>query len=233
MLTREQVEQALPPNLKNSATQQLTDKINNIVSDPLIAEQIRENFISYTSVLKDGRFKMEDYLQAVAYVSYKLMGMSNQDAYIRTFPQRYQQLLAKGTPSKDIAAYVSAYNRGKLVNLILEQTLVPTWVLNQAVYQKAINVQAELMLTANSEKVRSDAADSLLNHLKRPETKSVNLNLGVQESSGLTELKGMLTQLAEKQREAISSGVPTNLIAAQPIIEAEYVELDTDQTGTR
>jgi hypothetical protein len=233
MLTREQVEQALPPNLKNAATQQLTDRVNNIVSDPLIAEQIRENFISYTTVLKDGRFKTDDYLSAVTYVSFKLMGLSNQDAYMRTFPNRYQQLLAKGTSSKDIAAYVSAYNKGKLVNLILDQTLVPVWVLNQDVYQKAINVQADLMLNANSEKVRSDAADSLLNHLKRPEVKAVNLNLGVQENSGLTELKDLLTQLAEKQRQAISNGTPTRLIAAQPIIEGEYTAVDSDQTGAR
>lgn len=233
MLTRDQVEQALPPNLKSAATQQLTDRINNITSDPVIAEHIRDNFVSYTQVLKDGRFKTEDYLHAVTYVSYKVMGMSNQDAYMRTFPQRYQALVAKGTSSKDIAAYVSAYNKGKLVNLILEQTLVPTWILNQETYQKAINTQAELMLTATSEKVRCDAADSILNHLKRPEVKSVNLNLGVHESSGLTELKGMLTQLAESQREAIANGVPTKLIAAQPIVDGDYVEVDTDKTGTR
>lgn len=225
------MEQALPPSLKTAATQQLTDRINNIVADPIVAEQVRENFVSYTSVLKDGRFKTDDYLSAVTYVSFKLMGDSNQDAYAKTFPQRYQQLLAKGTSSKDIAAYVSAYNKGKLVNLILEQTLVPTWVLNQSIYQQAINTQADLMLNANSEKVRSDAADSLLNHLKRPEAKAINLNLGVQENSGLTELKGMLTKLAEAQREAISNGTPTNLIAAQPIVDGEYVEADTGKTG--
>lgn len=233
MLTRDQVEQALPANLKNAATQQLTDKINNAVTDPVIAEQVRDNFISYTGVLRDGRFRTDDYLYAVTYVSYKLMGLSNQDAYIRTFPQRYQTLLAKGTSSKDIAAYVSAYNKGKLVNLILEQTLVPTWVLNQDTYQKAVNTQLDLMLNANSEKVRCEAANSILTHLKRPEVKSINLNLGVQESSGLTELKSMMRDLAERQKEAIESGTPTGLIAAQPIIDAEYSEIDTDKTGTR
>lgn len=231
MLTRDQVEQALPPNLKAAATQQFTDRINNLVADPVVAEQIRDNFVSYTSVLKDGRFKTDDYLSAVAYVSFKVMGMSNQDAYVRTFPQRYQQLLAKNTSSKDIAAYVSAYNKGKLVNLILQQTLVPTWVLNADTYQKAINTQLDLMMNAQSEKVRTEAANSILTHLKRPEVKEVNLNLGVQESSGLTELKSMMTQLAQKQIEAIESGTPTLQIAAQPIIEAEYVEVDPGKTG--
>jgi hypothetical protein len=233
MLTRDQVEQSLPATLKGAATQQFTDRINNIVSDPVVAEQIRDNFVSYTSVLKDGRFKTEDYLSAVTYVSFKLMGLSNQEAYMRTFPQRYQQLLAKNTSAKDISAYVSAYNKGKLVNLILEQTLVPSWVLNQDIFQKAINTQFELMTTAQSEKVRTEAANSILTHLKRPETKAINLNLGVNESSGLTELKAMMTDLAQRQREAIENGTPTKLIAAQPIVDAEYSEVDTDKTGTR
>jgi len=228
MLTQNQIEKALPANLKSAATQQLTDMVNNITSDPIIAEQVRDNFISYASVLKDGKFKTEDYLNAVTYVSYKLMGMTNQDAYIKTFPQRYQTLLAKGTNTKDIAAYVSAYNKGKLVNLILEQCLVPSWVLNQDLYQKAINVQADLMLNANSEKVRTDAANSLLTHLKKPEGKDFQISIDVNENSGMTELKNALTQLAQSQREAIENGTSPKEIAASRLIEGEYTEIDPD-----
>lgn len=225
MLTIAEVEKALPANLKRSVSQTLVDAINNIASDPLVAEQIRNNFIGYTAVLKDGKFKTEDYLHAVTYVSYKLMGHTNQDAYMRTFPQRYQTLLANGASKKDISTYVTAYNRGKLVNLILEQSLVPTWVLNQDIYQKAINVQAELMLNANSEKVRSDAANSLLIHLKKPENQNFQLNMEINEGSGLNELKESLRLLAEKQAQLIESGVPTQLIAASPLIEGEFKEV--------
>ena len=119
MLTKEQIEKAVPANLKSSVTPNLVALVNNATSDPIIAEQIRNNFISYTAVLKDGKFKTEDYVSAVSYVSFKLLGYTNLEAYARTFPQRYAALLAKGTVSKDIAAYVSAYNKGKLVNLIL------------------------------------------------------------------------------------------------------------------
>jgi len=156
------------------------------------------------------------------------MGMTNQDAYIKTFPQRYQTLLAKGTNTKDIAAYVSAYNKGKLVNLILEQCLVPSWVLNQDLYQKAINVQADLMLNANSEKVRTDAANSLLTHLKKPEGKDFQISIDVNENSGMTELKNALTQLAQSQREAIENGTSPKEIAASRLIEGEYTEIDPD-----
>lgn len=225
-LTIDQVQRALPANLKNAVSQQLVDNINNIAADPLEAEHIRENFISYTRVLADGKFKTEDYVHAVTYVSYKLMGHTNQDAYFKTFPQRHAALVARGATSKDIAAYVSAYNKGKLVNLILEQTLVPTWVLNQDVYQKAINVQADLMMHAQSEKVRSDAANSILTHLAKPKEAGPLINIDMRENSGMNELRDALAKMARQQQELIKGGVTTKEIAEQVIIEGEARRVD-------
>lgn len=225
LLTREQIESALPTTLKSAATQQLTDILNNLLVEPEIAEQIRDNFIGYAGVLKDGKFKTEDYLHAVAYASFKVMGYSNRDAYERTFPDRMQILTARGTSSKDIAAYVTAYSKGKLVNLILEQTLVPTWVLNQDAYQRAINVQVELMNTANSEKVRCDAANSLLTHLAKPQVKEFQISVESKENSGMAELKNALLDMAHKQKEMIEGGMTTRDLAAIPLIEGECREI--------
>ncbi len=224
-LTVEQIKSALPKNLRVAASQELADKINQASLDPIMAQHIRENFISYTTVLKDGKYKMEDYLNAATYVRFKLMGFNNEEAYQRTFPQRHENLVARGASRKDISAYVAAFHKGKLVNSIMEQTLIPVWVLNQDIYQKAINTQAELMLNANSELVRSNAADSLMNHLKKPEVKEVNLNLGAKENEGVKELNETLRKLAEQQQLAIGNGVTTREIAAQPIYEAEYTDV--------
>lgn len=225
MLTVDLVAKALPPNLKGAATQTLVDMINNAVADPILAEQVQQNFISYCGVLREGKFKTEDYLNAVTYVSHKLMGDSNQDAYFKTFPQRYQALVSKGVAPKDIAAYVAAYNRGKLVNLILEQTLVPTWVLNQHIYQEAINTQAELMRSAQSEFVRTQAANSILTHLAKPKEAGPLVNIDMRETSGMNEMKEMLTKLAQQQQELIQNGVSTKDVAAQRLFEAEDVEI--------
>jgi len=221
MLTREMVERSLPVTLKSAATQAFTDQINNIVSEPLVAEEVRNNFISYSGVLREGKFKTEDYLHAVTYVTFKLLGNSNQDAYFMTFPSRYQLLLSKGATSKDISAYVSAYNKGKLVNMIMEQSLVPSWVLNQDLYQKAINVQADLMQNAQSEKVRTDAANSLLTHLTKPKEAGPLVSIDMRETSGITELKGMLLQLAQSQQDAIKGGMTPKEIAGQKIIDVQ------------
>lgn len=225
-LTQDDVKRAVPQHLRASVNQSMVDTLNQISTDPLVAETIRENFVGYSAILKEGKFKTEDYIHAVAYVSYKLMSYTNEDAYARTFPQRYATLLAKGTSKKDISAYVSAYSRGKLVNLILEQSLVPTWVLNQDLHQKAINRLADLMLNANSEKVQADSAIGLLNALKKPEVKGdFQINLNQAESSGMKEMRDMLGQLANQQRELIKQGeMKTIDVAGSKLINKSEAE---------
>ena len=232
MLTLADLTQALPNHLKVLATQDMVDRVTSLTNDPEVAENYRNNVVSYTAVLKEGRFKVEDYLNAVAYVSFKIMGYSNQDSYKRTFPQRYTNLIANGADEKTVSSYVSAYNKNKLVNLIVEQTLVPVWVLNQDIYQKAINTQAMLMLNSKSDKVRCDAANSLLTHLKRPEKAQVELSFGESESAGMKDLKDTLAVLAKQQQALIGQGVNTREIAHQrlgelsgEIIDAEVISV--------
>ncbi len=206
-ITKDEVIAIVPAHLRTAITQNLVDTLNNISADYEVAKTIRDNFISYTSILKEGKFKTEDYLSAVSYVSFKLMGLTNEESYSKTFPQRYATLVAKGTSKKDIASYVAAYHKGKLVNLIMEQSIIPSWVLNQDIYQKAINTQVELMTDPDvSAKVRSDAANSILNHLKKPEnTKTLNLNVNESEAGGLSAMSKMLSDLAQRQKEMIES----------------------------
>jgi len=223
-LTVEQVQKALPANLKKNATQELVDMLNTIAAEPEAAEAIRENFITYSKVLSEGKFRTEDYINAVKFVSYKLMNYSNKEAYIRAFPDRHQALLARGADEQEISAYVSMYAKGKLVNLILEQTLVPHWVLNQDAYQKAINTQVYLMANAKSEMVQTQAANSILTHLAKPKEVAPLVNINVKEHTGLTDLKDQILLLAQRQRELIEQGVSTKEIASQALVEAEVVE---------
>ena len=206
MLSVEQFQKVLPPQVKKSVDQDLVDHINKLITDPEEREQFRDNLLSYANVMKDGKFKMESYINAVRYVGFKLRGDSNIDAYVKTFPDKYQRFINQGVSSKDIASYVTAYNKSKLVNLIYEQTLVPSYVLNQDLYQKALNVQAELMMTASSEKVRTEAANSLLNHLKMPETKKVELDIGLKEDKTIDALRASTMELVAQQRKMIEAG---------------------------
>jgi len=223
-LTVEQFKVALPDKVKKSINQELIDKINATLSDPDMYEAYRDNLLSYTKVMADGRFKIADYVNAVKYVSHKLMGDSNIAAYTKTFPDKYQRFVQNGVDAKDIASYVTAYNKSKLVNLIFEQTLVPSYVLNQDLYQKALNVQAELMITAKSEKVRSDAANSLLTHLKMPETQKVELDIGVKEDSSIATLRATTLELARQQRLMVEAGA----MNAQEVAHSKLQVVDVE-----
>lgn len=205
-ITLESFRKALPPKVKKSVNQSLIDKINRTLAEPEMYEQYRENLISYASVMNDGRFKATSYIDAVKYVSHKLMGKTNMDAYRVTFPHKIQRFQDRDVAAKDIASYVTAYNKSKLVNLIMEQSIIPSWVLNQDIYQKAINVQAELMLTAKSEKVRSDAAAHIMKELKQPETAKVELDVTVKEDSSIDQLRRATLDLVARQREALRAG---------------------------
>ena len=205
-LTLETFRTALPDKVKKTINQELMDNINKTLSDPDMFETYRENLLSYASVMADGRFKMESYVSAVKYVSHKLMGASNIAAYIKTFPDKYQDFINRGIETKDIASYVTAYNKSKLVNLIMEQTLIPSYVLNQDLYQKALNVQAELMLNAKSEKVRSDAANSLLSQLKMPEVNKVQLDVNVKEDGSIAALRESTLELVRQQKLMVQAG---------------------------
>ena len=208
-LTIEQFRMALPDKVKKSVNQELIDSINNVLIDPEMLESYRDNLVSYTKVMADGRFKVPEYVNAVRYVSHKLMGCTNIEAYTKTFPDKYARFVANGVQAKDIASYVTAYNKSKLVNLIFEQTLIPSYVLNQDMYQRALNVQADLMVNAKSEKVRCDAANSLLTQLKMPEVTKVELDIGIKEDSSINVLRQATLELARQQRLSMEAGQMT------------------------
>ena len=219
LLSVEQFKQVMPSQLRGSINQELIDQINTTLSDPTMFEIYRDNLLSYTQVMKDGKFKMTDYISAIKYCSHKIMGSSNIDAFVKTFPDRYQALVNSGVSNKDISSHVAAYNKNKLVNLILEQAMIPSWVLNQDMYQKALNVQLDLMMNSNSDKVKCDAANSILTHLKPPEVKKVELDIGLKKDAAMDDLKATLTELALKQQQFIQAGVvPVSDLVKQKLV---------------
>lgn len=223
-LTEEQFRDALPTGMKKAINPLLIMNINNTLENEEEWEVYKENILSYTGVLQHGKFKMDQYLNAVRYVGYKVMGMTNKDAYEKTFPDKIRGFLAKGVAAKDIASYTTAYNKSKLVNLIFEQTLIPTHILNAPMFQKAINVQASIMLNEDvSAKVRSDAANSLMTHLKAPETKKVELDIGISQSSIIDDYQKSISLMVSQQMKLIEAGGDVKAIANASIKPSEEV----------
>lgn len=220
LITLEEVRASVPTKLQSVVSQSLVDKLNYLNSEvPEAAENIRDNFITYVDVLQEGKYKLTDYLNAIKYISFQLMGKSNREAFRLTFPDRFKRMQESGKPMKDIDSQVSSYNRNILVNKIREKTIIPSWILNQDAYQEAINTQVKLMRTASSERVQAMAADSILNHLKRPENLGqAQLSINVNTGSVLDDLQKNMLELVKTQRDMIKAGVSAKEIAEQRIV---------------
>lgn len=220
MLTLGQVQEALPSNHRNNITQDMVNQLNSLSSDPEEARYIRDNFVSFSKVLQEGRFKVGDYVRAVMYVSHKVMGKSNLESYKATFPERYKDMLDRNRQPKDIASIVTAYNKGQLVTKVMERAMVPSWILNQDMFQSALQTQYDLMTDVSvSDKVRSDAANSILTHLKKPEDNKAELKIEIGLNDGMAALEAQLTAVSKQQLDLIEHdpNVSASDIAARPM----------------
>lgn len=227
MIEYETFRDLLPKNHRSMVSQELVDRLNEWDKDPKLVDSYRENLLSYTGVMKDGKFKLEDYVHAVKYVSYKLLGSTDIDAYAITFPDRYQRLIDEGLTRDGISPYAAAYKKNKLVNAIMEQTLVPSHVLNAPLHQQALNELAQIMVYSKSDIARVNAATSILANTKQPEKVKIELDLGV-STSVVEDYEVAMNAMVQKQMELIAAGGDLKAIANASIkakvIDTEVVE---------
>ena len=235
VLTKQQLQASMPKKFRHNVTDDMITFINSTEGDEF-RDIYKDNLVSFADVIEKGRYKMLDYINAVKFVSYKLIGDSNTIAYAKTFPERYQRLVDKNTPTKTIASFSTAYNKGDLVHKILERTLVPVHILNMDVHQEAINTQAELMRTAKSETVRQKAAECLITQLKAPEAAKIEVDVSYNNSS-IDDLRETTRALAQQQLKMIQSGAVTAEHVAQSdiiakrkdTVETEYEEISNEK----
>ena len=236
VLTKDQLQGSMPKKFRHNVTDEMITFINSTEGDEF-RDVYKENLIGFASVIEGGRYKMADYINAVKFVSYKLIGDSNTIAYAKTFPDRYQRLVDKNTPMKTISSFSTAYNKGDLVHRILERTLVPVHILNMDIHQEAINTQADLMRTAKSETVRQKAAECLIMQLKAPEASKIEVDVTYNNSS-IDELRETTRALAQQQLKMIQSGAVTaehiahsDIIAKRrDTVETEYEEISNENS---
>ena len=204
-ITKEMLLGCLPDKRFRKA---VTDDVVNLINSEPESELrrvFRDNALSFTRVLMGGRYSLTAYINAVKFVSLKLMGDKNSLAYGKVFPDRYNNLVQRATTTGQIASFADNYAKNSLVIKILEQTVVPTHILNAGVYQEAINVQADLMHNAKSEMVRQKAAESLITNLRAPEVAKIEIDV-MHSSDIISDLRDTTRALAVTQQKLIQGG---------------------------
>jgi len=205
-LTVEVAREMFPTKLKSSITQEVVDTINNISVEPEVANFYRDNLMTYTSVLSEGKYRVSDYIKAIKYVTYKFMGDTNRAAYTKTFPERMQRMIDNGSSDKHINSFITAYNKGSMVVKIFEKNVIPTSIMYQDLYHQAVMTNAELMTEAKSEMVRHKAATTLMEQLTPDPASKIELDVNMKQESSIVDkyhdaLLGFSKQLQEKMKD--------------------------------
>ena len=234
MITKETIMSALGRD-KTVITDELITNLNLIIADePEIGTMISENFVTYIGILKGGKFTLDKYLDAITFVSYKLMNLTNMDAYCKTYPDRYEKLrfryvdtegLSEDEFEKRVSSYVYAVAKGKLVTSILSQVQLPTKLLNMGLLQEAINTEASLMRSARSEIVREKAANTLIQYLGAEDENRIQLDMGYKKDDVIEQYEVAMKKMVEEQLVQIKAGADVKQIANAAIIEAEVEEV--------
>lgn len=223
MLELIELRDSVPKQHRSKITQQFIDEVNQQVADPDMGELYAKNLVTYASVLQEGRFKLQDYMNATLFVSYKMMNMSSMAAYQKVFTQKCKDMIARNVPTKDIQAYASTYNKTKLVSLIYEQTLIPDHIMYASVRHRAIAKLATLMESQN-EHISHKASDTLLRELKAPDAAKMTIDIATQDTGVISDLSKALANLSNTQREKIIDGS----LDARTVAHADILEVEVD-----
>lgn len=219
MLNLQELKDCMPSKMRNLVTESTLARVNAVAdgNEELIA-LFRDNMMNYETAVSEGKYTSQDYVNAIMFVTFKNLGYTDIDAYAKVFPDRYKEKLAKGYDRNRIAVDVSAYTHNKLVQTLINQMMIPVWLLNQPYVQRAINVQVDLMENSTSDLVRQKAAESLMNYLRKPEAAST-LEINIKQTSEMKIIEEKLTTIVDHQLEAIKQGAKL-----KDVIDVEYTE---------
>ena len=201
-------------------------------SNPAIAEHFRSICINVMDSLygNGSRINLQDYLNAALFVTYRNTGDTKVKAYTKTFPDRVQRMQREGQSMTHLNSYADTYSKNQCVIDIQAKMLLPTHIVCHDLFYEAMRVTVDIMNDDKvSPKVRIDAANNIMAHTKQPEIKKQELNIKINESNEIEQLKQALFDLSAKQRNDIIEG---NYSVVDVINQNIYIE-DKDEENSR
>lgn len=229
LLTVEGLQKIYPRKVNRETLEECVKIMNESITDmdSVMREHYRDNLVGVIDVIKEGeRIKFADYVKAVKFCSFKMAGYTDTRAYSLTFPERIERMVREGISNANLYVYANSYAKNKVVVEIMAKLLVPTHIMYQDYFHMAVKTQVEIMTDDTiSPKVRSDAANSLMTHLKQPEIKQAELKISTNDNGAIGSLTEALNNLSNAQKQALSSGS----IKLKDISEAEIIEVKENE----
>lgn len=229
-VSSELVKKIYPKKINNETASKCAELMNEALDGLNSVEKVhfRDNMVSMIDCIMPSDRKapsFKEYVDAVKFVTFKHMGHGDTRAYALTFPDRVQRMVNEKVPQTHLWAYANSYAKNKLVIDIHAKLLVPTHIMYQDVFAQAVKAQVEIMNDNSvSAKVRSDAANSLMTHLKQPEIKKAELQINTKDTGVIGDLANALANLSAGQRQMMMEGKTT----LKEINEAVIIEVEPE-----
>ena len=166
-LTLDIVQSQLTPTQRATVDENTVKEINKLATDPDYGEEFLNCYLDHINIYKEVKGRSHSqYLSAVKFFSLIESGNTIIDAYIKVFPERYEQRTSstsqnQKTTKEVMSGEASRYNSSKLVNEIRKVAAIPVQLIHRHILHEAILEQATLMRTARSEMVRQKAGATL------------------------------------------------------------------------
>jgi N4 gp69-like protein len=229
LLSVEGLQKIYPRKVNRETLEECVKMMNESIvgMDSVMREHYRDNLVGVIDVIKEGeRIKFADYVKAVKFCSFKMAGYTDTRAYSLTFPERIERMAREGISNANLYVYANSYAKNKVVVEIMAKLMVPTHIMYQDYFHMAVKTQVEIMTDDKvSPKVRSDAANSLMTHLKQPEIKQAELSINTNDSGIINQLSEALNNLSKGHKELLSQGRTT----LKDISEAVIIEVEKDE----
>ena len=224
-LELESTKALVPKNYKKMIDQDLIDELNHLIEDPDYGDQFKEDFLMHNNVLEhNANWSISKYIDAIKYHSLIQIGHSQVDAYCKVYPERLERKIRDGGSKADMGGEASRFNKSQLINKIRAQALVPLHLVNQHNVQLGINTLANVCANGRYDRDRVAAATALLKELKPPETAKLEIDMKVETTDAISELRKATEELALEQLRSIKAGMAVKEIAEMGIIEGEIDE---------
>lgn len=194
------------------------DLIEKICSEDFNEDEFIDSLIAFEDIGRTSRNSTEQYIKAVQFTSYVIMGETYTYAYKKTFPDRAMN----ASSEEHITSYASIYANGKLVKEIMQRMTLHNAMLFK---DKEFKARKELfnigMDESQTGKSRVEALKVFLdNQYREQKDAGINVNINAGGSSAIDDINQALTQLANKQKDAIEAGY----MDLKDVVEAQIVD---------
>lgn len=223
-LTVEKLKYFLPKNSKVQVTPQTVEWVNEyIAGSHCHTELMEERLLTYLNMLGPG-IGIKQLLNAIQFVTLSVTpGMTQTKAYMIVFPEKANELLAKG---QDGSSFASQYAKTKLVQEIMTNTQIGFHVtympLQHQLVQKLLDLSNGRAANGDSASptVQLNATLGLMELIKTPVEQTINLKTGSDDATleATQNLAEQISRMADLQLARLRGGESLNNIQKVGIV---------------